>query len=100
MQVENLRGLLVIRRMDRVPNACISELCGVTKRVDERTDEGVLWWFGHVEIIEKDRIAKRLYVGECADSRSVGTPWERWIDTVKDCKKKMFGYQVSKENGA
>ena len=35
--------------MDRVPNACVKELFGVTKGVDERIDEGVLRWFGHVE---------------------------------------------------
>ena len=37
----NLRGLLGIR-IDRVPNARIRELRGVTKGVDERIDEGVL----------------------------------------------------------
>ena len=36
------------------------EFCGGTKGVDKRIDEGVLWWLGHVEIMEKDRIAKRL----------------------------------------
>ena len=44
------------------------------KGVDERIDEGVLWWFGHVE------------------------NWKGW-----DCqlfKKKRFGCQASKENGA
>ena len=49
VQMYNLRGLLGIRRMDRVPNARIRELCGVTKGVDERIDEGVFRWFGHVE---------------------------------------------------
>ena len=39
----------------------------------------------HVERMENDRIAKRVYVGGCAGSRSVGRPWKRWIDTVKDC---------------
>ena len=34
VQVDNLRGLLGIRRMDKVPNARIRELCGVTKGVD------------------------------------------------------------------
>ena len=29
VQMDNLRGLLGIRRMDRVPNAWIRELCGV-----------------------------------------------------------------------
>ena len=52
--------------------------------VDERIDEGVLWSSGHVERMEIDRIAKRVYVGECAGSRPVGRPRKRWIDTMKD----------------
>ena len=39
--------------------------------------------------MENCRIAKRVYVGECAGSRSVGSLRERWIDNVKDCLKKM-----------
>ena len=39
--MENFRSLLGIRRMDQVLNACIKELCRVTKEVDERIDEGV-----------------------------------------------------------
>ena len=58
------------------------------KGLDERIDEGVLRWFGHVEGMERDMIAKRVYVGECASSRSVGKPRKRWIDTVKKCLKK------------
>ena len=46
--MDNLRGLLGIRRMDRVPNAWIRELCRVKKILDERTDESVLQWFSHV----------------------------------------------------
>ena len=38
--------------------------------------------------MENDRIAKMLYVGECAGSRSVGRPRKRLTDTVKDCLKK------------
>ena len=38
--------------------------------------------------MENDRIAKRVYVGECAGSCSVGSPWKRWLDTVKECLKK------------
>ena len=36
----------------------------------------------------RDRIAKRVYVGECAISRSVGRLRKIWIDTVKECFKK------------
>ena len=46
VQMDNIRGLLGIRRMDRVPNARIRELYGVTKWVDERIKEGVFLWFG------------------------------------------------------
>ena len=60
--------------MGRIPTARIRELCGVRKGQDERIDEGILRWFGHVEKMERDRIAKRVYVKECAGSRSVGRP--------------------------
>ena len=40
--MDNLRGFLGIRKMDRVPNARIRELCGVTKGVDEWIDESIL----------------------------------------------------------
>ena len=88
VQVDNLRGFLSIRRRDRIRNARIRELCGVRKGLDERIDEGVLRWFGHVERMERDRIAERVYVGECAGSRSVGRLRKRWIDTVKECLRK------------
>ena len=38
--------------------------------------------------MDNDRIAKRVYVGECAGIHSGGKPRKRWIDTVKECLKK------------
>ena len=70
VQMDNLRDLLGINSL---------ELCGVTKGVEERIDEGVLRWFGHVERMEKERIAKRVYIGECVGSRSMGRPRKRWM---------------------
>ena len=55
------------------------------KGVDERIDEGVLQWFSHVERMENDKIAKRVYVGEFAGVCSMGRSWKRWIDRLKDC---------------
>ena len=72
VQMDNLRGLLGVSRMDRAPNVRIKELCRVKKGL-----EGVLRWFGHVERMECDRIDKRVYVGECAGTRSVGRPRKR-----------------------
>ena len=36
VQMDNLRGLLDVRRRDRVPNERIRESCGVSKGVDKR----------------------------------------------------------------
>ena len=56
--------------MDKILNARIRQLCKVMKSVHKKID-GVLRWFGNVETMENDRIAKRVYVGVCAGSRSV-----------------------------
>ena len=97
IQMDSLRGLLGIRMMDKAPNARIRESCGMTKGIDEWIDEGVLRWFGHVERMEDNRIAKRVYIGECADIRSVGRPRKRSTGTVKDCLRKR---SLDAENGA
>ena len=54
VQMDNLSGLLGIRRMDRVPNARIRQFCGVTKGVDEKIDVSLHQCFGHVERMEND----------------------------------------------
>ena len=40
----------------------------MTKVMDKRSDEVVLRWVGHMERMENDRIAKMVYVRECAGS--------------------------------
>ena len=70
VQMDNLRDLFGIKRMDKISNARIRE-------VDERIDERVLRCFGHVERMETDGIAKTIYVGECASSHSVESPRKR-----------------------
>ena len=73
--------------MDRFPNARVRGISAERKSLDERNDEDVLRCFGHVERIERDTIAKRVYIGVCAGSNSVSRPRKRWIDTVKECLK-------------
>ena len=52
VEMDNLRDLLGIRR-----NTWRRELYGVMKEVDKRIEGGVLQCFGHVERMERDRIA-------------------------------------------
>ena len=63
--------------------------------MDERTDEGVLWWYGHVERMGKDKIAKRVYLGECAGSHPMDRLRKKLIDTMKKWLKKK-GLDVRK----
>ena len=77
VQMNNLRSLLCIKRMDKVLDAGIRELCGMIKGVDNRIDKIVFRWFGHMKRMEKDRIAKRVYVWNCAGSYSMGRLWKR-----------------------
>ena len=71
MQMDNLRGLLGIRRKDKVLNGRIRDLRGVTKVVNQRIDKGVLQRFGHVGRRGNDRITKWVCVGEYMGSNLV-----------------------------
>ena len=64
--MDNLRGFLSIRRMDKDPTTRVKELCGVTERIDD----GVLWWFSHGEKMENGRIAKSVRERMCGKSLS------------------------------
>ena len=88
VQMDNFRGLLGIRRMDKFLDARVRQMFGGTKGVDKNIDKGVFRCFDHGERMENNRIAKRIYVRECAGSRSAGRPRKRWINTVKNCLKK------------
>ena len=96
-QINNLRGLLGIRRMNKVLNARIKVLCGMTKGVYEKIDKGVIWWFDDVKRMENYRIAKRMYVVEWAGSHLVGWPWKRLIGNMKDLKKKKKVWMSGKQ---
>ena len=41
--------MLVIRKVERVPNTSVRKLWKVKKGVNEKNDESFLWWFGSVE---------------------------------------------------
>ena len=67
----------------------------MTKDVDGKIDEDFLQLSGHLERMENDRIAKRVYVGECTSSCSVDKLRKKWIDSVKLCFLKNRGLDVS-----
>ena len=80
-------------------NAQIREFCRMEKGLDDRIDERVLRWFGHVDRRERDEIAKRVYEESVlVVVKYVGCGLDRYHEEVLE--EKRFGYQASKENGA
>ena len=49
----------------------IRELCGVMKSVIKRID-GLFQWFSHMERMENDRNAERVYMEEYRSIQSIG----------------------------
>src|SRR5678816_3773424 len=55
VEMDNLMGVLGVRRIDIMRNERIRELCGVKKGVYERINESMLRWFGHMERMDDSR---------------------------------------------
>jgi hypothetical protein len=85
VQMDNLRGVLGVRRIDKMRNERIRELCGVEKGVLERISESILRWFGHMERMDESRLVKRVYKGVCEGYRGRGRPKNKWIGSVEFC---------------
>ena len=77
--MDNLRGLLGIRRMDRVLNAWIREMWNYKGET-----EGLIRVFGGLAMW-------RVYLGVCASSHLVGRLKKRWNDTEELFKVWMSG---------
>ena len=88
VQKDNLRGVLGVRRIDKMMNEFIRELCGVEKGVKERIGESILRWFGHLERMDESRLVKRVYMGECVGNKRRSRPRTKWIKSVKLCLEK------------
>ena len=83
--MDNLRVVLGVRRIDKMRNEVIRELCGVEKGVKERISESILRWFGHLERMDESRLVKLVYRGECVGNKRCGRPKNNWIGSVKFC---------------
>ena len=88
VQMDNLRGVLGVRRIDKMRNEYIRGLCGVENGVKERICESILRWFGHLERMDESRLVKRVYRGECVGNKRRGRPRTKWIKSVELCLEK------------
>ena len=78
-----LRNICGRKRIARVPNVEIRR-SGKNVSVSQRIDQGVLRWFGHVERMGDERMAKRVYESGVRGIRKRGRPRKCWMDGVKE----------------
>ena len=85
VEMNCLRNICGLRKIDRVPNVEIRR-CGKNVTVSQRIDQGVLRWFGHVERMGDEMMAKRVYESDVRGVRRRGRPRKCWSDGVKRSK--------------
>ena len=69
--------------MDRVGNKEVRRRAGIEKELASRADQRVLRWFGHVERMDKYRMARRVLMAEVSGGRVRGRPRLGWMYGVK-----------------
>ena len=69
--------------MDRVRNEKVRSRLGIERELASRADQRVLRWFGHVERIDKFRMARRVLMAEVIGGWVLGRLRLGWMDGVK-----------------
>ena len=54
--MKGLRAICKLRRIERIRNERIREMCRWKRGVVDRAEEGVIKWFGHMCRMNEDRI--------------------------------------------
>ena len=77
-----LRSMCGVTRLDRERNEDVRRRVGVEVELSERVNRSVLGWFGHVERMGEERMAKRVYNSTVNGVRQRGRPFKAWMDVV------------------
>ena len=69
--------------MDRVRNEEVRRRAGIETELASRADQRVLRWFGHVERMDEDRMARRVLMAEVSGGRVRGRLRLGGMDGIK-----------------
>ena len=83
LEMKCLRNLVGVSRMDRVRNEEVRRRAGIERELASRAYQRVLRWFGHVERMDKYRMARRMLMAEVSGGRVRGRLRLGWMDGVK-----------------
>ena len=84
LEMKCLRSFVGVSRMNRVRNEEVRRRTGIERELVNKADQRVLRWFGHVERINKYRVARNVLMAEVSGGRVRGRPRFGWMDGVKD----------------
>merc|ERR1712002_179932 len=99
VEMNFLRNICGLRRINRVLNVEIRGMCGKNVGVSERMDQGVLRWFGHVERMGNEWLVKRVYDLEVRGVRRIGRPRKSWMNGVNETlERKGLNIQEAKDS--
>ena len=73
-EMKGLRFICGIRRLDKVRNVRVREMCGWKKSAVERVEHNGLKWFEHVCRMDNERLAKRVWLSEMEGIKGRGRP--------------------------
>ena len=82
VEMNCLRSICGVRRIDRVRNEEVRRVCGKERSVGMKIDQSVLRWFGHVERMNEERMVRRVYESSVHGTRRRGRPRKCWMDGV------------------
>ena len=80
-EMKCLRKMCGVTVMDRISNDVIRIEVGVMRDLAGRVEICVLRWFGHIEHMDSERMAKRIYDSGLQGRR--GRPNRVWMDGAK-----------------
>ena len=72
LEMKCLRSLVGVSRMDRVRNEEVRRRSGIERELASRADQRVLRWFGHVERMDDNHMARRVLMAEVSGGRVRG----------------------------
>ena len=72
LEVNCLRSLVGVSRIDRVRNEEVGTRAGIKIELASREDQRVLRWFGHVERLDEFRMARRVLTAKVSGGRVRG----------------------------
>ena len=73
LEMKCLRSLVGVSRLDRVRNEEVRRRAGIERELESR-DQRVLRWFGHVERMDENWMARRVLLAKVSGGRQRRRP--------------------------